>query len=142
MKNYKKSIIISFLIALVISLTLPIDYSNAQQVNKLLAPPGGGSGTTVVKSNSDNTALYVIGGAVIAGAIIYAVFLNKKNKEHKGKDTTSALNTDDLLAAKPTFNELISNIQSQIPINISVGLQNDLVMREQKRYFVGLNYNF
>lgn len=142
MKKYKQSIIISFLIALVISLALPIEYSNAQQINKLLAPPGGGSGTTAVKSSSDNTALYIIGGAVIAGAIIYAVFLNKKNKEHKGKDTTSALINNDLLTSNLTFNEMVSNIQSQIPINISVGLQNDLVMREDKRYFVGLNYNF
>ncbi len=68
--------------------------------------------------------------------------MNKKNKEHKGKDTTSTLINNDLLASNLTFNELISNIQSQIPINISVGLQNDLVMREDKRYFVGLNYNF
>lgn len=144
MKKYKQSIIISFLIALVISLTLPIDYSNAQQVNKLLAPPGGGSGTTTVNSSSDNTALYVIGGAVIVGAIIYAVLLNKKNKdkEQKGKDTTTALIDADFLESNLTFNEMVSNIQSQIPINISFGLQNDLVMREQKRYFVELNYNF
>jgi len=144
MKKYKQSIIISFLIALVISLTLPIDYSNAQQVNKLLAPPGGGSGTTTVNSSSDNTALYVIGGAVIVGAIIYAVLLNKKNKdkEQKGKDTTTALIDADFLESNLTFNEMVSNIQSQIPINISFGLQNDLVTREQKRYFVALNYNF
>ena len=86
--------------------------------------------------------LYIIGGAVIVGVIVYAVLKNKKDKEKSKDDTTSVLINKDLLDSNLSLTDKFINKNEYIPINISIGLQNDLVLKDQKRYFVGLAYNF
>lgn len=117
--------------------------SNAQQLNKIFDVPGGGSGSTntSVESN-DNSMLYIIGGAVVVGIIVYAVLKNKKDKEKSKNDTTAVLLNTDLVQNNLSLTNKPVNNSVSIPINISFGLQNDLVLKEQKRYFVGLAYNF
>jgi hypothetical protein len=117
--------------------------SNAQQLSKIFEVPGGGSGSTntSVESN-DNSMLYIIGGAVIVGVIVYAVLKNKKDKEKSKDDTTAVLINKDLLDSNLSLTDKFINKNEYIPINISIGLQNDLVLKDQKRYFVGLAYNF
>lgn len=117
--------------------------SNAQQLNKIFEVPGGGSGSTntSVESN-DNSMLYIIGGAVIVGVVVYAVLKNKKDKEKSKNDTTAVLLNKDLTQSNLSLTNKLVNNNVSIPINISFGLQNDLIMKEQKRYFVGLAYNF
>jgi hypothetical protein len=112
-----------------------------QQVNRIFEEPGGGSNNTntTVESN-DNTFLYVAGAAVVVGIVVYALLKDKKEKSTK--DTTSAILNDDFLEKHLSINERVANVQSQIPINISFGMQNDFLKNEDKRYYVGLNYNF
>jgi hypothetical protein len=136
MKN-KFSIIITFFILI----SLPINNLFAQQFHKILDFPGG-SGTTNNSSSSDNskTTLYVVGGVIIAGIVIYSLLKDKK--EESKEDTTAVILDKHFLEQNLTINEKISNMQSRIPINISIGLQSNGVIREEKRYFLGLDYNF
>jgi hypothetical protein len=117
------------------------DFSYSQQLNKIFEEPGGGSTNTntTVESN-DNTMLYVVGGAVIVGIVAYALLRDKK--ENPTKDTTAAILNDEFLEQNLSYNQKVANMQSQIPINISIGVQRDKALKDEQRYFVGLNYNF
>ncbi|MDP2362461.1 MAG: hypothetical protein Q8M94_01695 [Ignavibacteria bacterium] len=122
-------------------ISIPINNSYSQQLHKTFEVPGGGSGTTSTSVDSnDDYILYIVGGAVIAGVVIYALLKDKKEKQKQ--DTIAVILNDDFLEKNLTFNERISNMQSQIPVNISIGMQSDRIIREEKIYFVGLNYNF
>ncbi len=140
----KKMLIRSSNKFLILGLFLTLIFSNfsfSQQMNKLFEVPGGGSNNsaTTVESN-DNTMLYVVGGAVVVGIVVYALMRDKK--ENKTKDTIAVLLKEDFLAQNLSINEKVSNLQSQIPINVSFGVQRDKALKDERRYFVGLNYNF
>lgn len=114
---------------------------NAQQLFKIQSGIGGsGSTTTTVSESKDNTMLYIVGGAVIAGIVIYSVLKDKKEKP-KDDSTKAVLNTD-FLDKQLTLNDEYLKFRSEIPINISLGFQNDVIIKTQKRYFVGLAYKF
>jgi hypothetical protein len=117
------------------------DFSYSQSLNKIFEDIGGGSGTTStnVESNDDYT-LYIVGGLVVTGIVVYALLRDKKEKPTK--DTTSVSLNEDFLEKNLSYNEKIANLQSQIPINITFGIQRDKALKDEKRYFVGLAYNF
>ena len=129
---------------LILGLFLSLIASNSsfsQQLNKAFEDIGGGSGstTTNVESNDDYT-LYIVGGLIVTGIVVYALLRDKKEKPTS--DTTFAILNNDFLEKNLSYNEKINNMQSQIPINISIGMQRDKALKDDKRYFVGLNYNF
>lgn len=128
------------ILVLFITLSLSgIGYS--QQLNKIYEDIGGGSGSTnsAVESDDDYT-LYIVGGLVVTGIVVYALLRDKK--ENPKNDTTSAILNDDFLEQNLSYNERVANIQSQIPINISIGIQRDKALKDERIYYVGLNYNF
>lgn len=115
---------------------------NAQQVNRVFAPPGGGgsSSTSTTVSSSDNTLLYVAAGAVVVAAVVYAVIKrNKENKKPEPKDTTSAKVNSDLLGLESQIN---NSAQINLPIQIQVGLTQLSKVSEEKHYILGVRYNF
>lgn len=117
------------------------DLSSGQQLNKGFEDIGGGSGSTntEVESNDDYT-LYIVGGLIVTGIVVYALLRDKKEKPTS--DTTSAILNNEFLEKNLSYNEKINNLQSQIPINISIGIHRDIALKNERRYFVGLNYNF
>lgn len=117
------------------------DLSYGQQLNKIFEVPGGGSGSssTTVESNDDYT-LYIVGGLLVTGILVYALL--RDNKEKTTKDTSAVILDEDFLEKNLSINQKVSNVQSQIPINVSFGMQRDNVLKDDKRYFVGLTYNF
>jgi hypothetical protein len=141
MKNqFLKTIISPLMLVLILTITLSgLGYS--QQLNKIYEDIGGGSGSTnsAVESDDDYT-LYIVGGLVVTGIVVYALMRDKK--ETQTKDTTAAILNDDFLEKNLSYNERISKVQSQIPINISFGVQREKMLKDERRYFVGLNYNF
>ena len=139
----RSSNIVSFWLMLGLLVALNTnDLTLAQQFNKINSDiPGGGSGSTNTEVQSDdNTLLYVVGGAVVVGIVVYALMQNKKGKSIK--DTTTAFLDSDLLRQRLSLSENISNVQLQIPVNILFGMQNNFLRKEEKRYYVGLAYNF
>ncbi|MBK7629619.1 MAG: hypothetical protein IPJ23_02665 [Ignavibacteriales bacterium] len=142
MKKYSSNIV-SFCLILGLLFTLSAnDLAFGQQFNKIKSDiPGGGTGTTNTQvESSDNTLLYVVGGAVVVGIVVYALMHDKKEKSTK--DTTAAILNDEYLDQNLSLNEKILNAQSQIPINISFGMLREKSCSDEKRYFIGLNYNF
>lgn len=141
MKNqFLKTIISPLMLVLILTITLSgLGYS--QQLNKIYEDIGGGSGSTnsAVESDDDYT-LYIVGGLVVTGIVVYALMRDKK--ETQTKDTTAAILNDDFLEKNLSYNEKVSKVQSQIPINISFGVQREKALKDERRYFVGLNYNF
>lgn len=117
------------------------NFTYSQSLFQINSDIGGGSNNTQnVSENNDDIMLYVIGGAIVAGIVIYAVLKDKKEKAKD--DSTAVILNDDFLEKKLTFKEKLERYNSQIPINVSLGIQNDLLMKDEKRYFVGLSYNF
>jgi hypothetical protein len=139
-KEYFKTLsnFLTFVLLLALSIS---DFSYCQQLNKVFDVPGGSSNnsTTTVESN-DNALLYIVGGAVVVGIVVYALMRDKK--ENQTKDTTAAILNRDFLEQNLSYNERVANVQSQIPINISIGVQREKALKDERRYFVGLNYNF
>lgn len=135
-RSSKKFLILGLFITLIFS-----NISFGQQMNKVFEVPGGSSNnsTETVESN-DNTLLYVVGGAVVVGIVVYALMRDKK--ENKTIDTSAIILKEEFLAQNLSINEKVANLQSQIPINISFGVQRDKAIKDERRYFVGLNYNF
>jgi hypothetical protein len=141
MKNqFLKTIISPMILVLFITFSLS-GRGYSQQLNKIYEDIGGGSGSTnsAVESDDDYT-LYIVGGLVVAGIVVYALLRDKK--ENPKNDTTSAILNDDFLEQNLSYNERVANIQSQIPINISIGIQRDKALKDERIYYVGLNYNF
>lgn len=135
----KSKYILMMLLVVIICLT---NTSEAQQVNRIFEQIGGGSGQPAnVNESNDNTVFYIAGAAIVAGIVIYAILSDKKSGKAK-EDTTAVLNDEELINKHLSFNEMIQNYQTAIPISISAGIQNDIVRIEEKRYFLGLSYNF
>ncbi|GIK21313.1 MAG: hypothetical protein PHY57_01625 [Ignavibacterium sp.] len=135
----KSKYILMMLLVVIICLT---NTSEAQQVNRIFEQIGGGSGQPAnVKESNDNTVFYIAGAAIVAGIVIYAILSDKKSGKAK-EDTTAVLNDEELINKHLSFNKMIQNYQTAIPISISAGIQNDIVRIEEKRYFLGLSYNF
>jgi len=132
----------SWLTVVIISLFI-LNTSEAQQVNRIFEDIGGGSGNASnIAETEDNTIYYVLGAAVIAGVVIYAVLQDKKSKDKSKTDTTAVLLNEDFLEQQLTLSDKIQKYKSQFPINVSIGMQPSFIDKEEKRYFVGMSYNF
>lgn len=125
----------------VLFLVLFTEINSAQQLNRIYEDIGGGSsGTnTTVESNDDYT-LYIVGGLLVTGIIVYALL--RDNKDKSTKDTTSVVLNEEFLENQLTLNDQLLKAKSQIPINISFGMQSNKALVNEKRYFLGMSYNF
>jgi hypothetical protein len=111
----------------------------AQHSFKVNEDIGGGRPSAQV-SQSDDSMMYIVGGAIIIGIIVYAVLRDKKEKP---KNDSASVNLKvDIPGKQLILNDDIQKCQPQIPINILIGMQNDLIRKDTKRYFFGLAYNF
>lgn len=116
------------------------NFTYSQSLFQINSDIGGGSNNTQnVSENNDDIMLYVIGGAIVAGIVVYALM---KDKKEKPKDDSTAVINSDYLDRQLTLTDKVQNYQSQLPINVSLGFQNDLLKKDEKRYFIGLAYNF
>jgi hypothetical protein len=144
MKKIKSRVFfVTFVIALIAAFSIPAENIYAQQFNKIFeVPGGGGGGSTTSVDNNDNSALYVVGGLVIVGIVIYAVLKNKKAKEKATQDSTKA--SIEINSLKDHFANYQNQVDSSpsIPVNLFIGSQRDLIRKDEKRYYVGLSYNF
>ncbi|HCY77827.1 MAG TPA: hypothetical protein DHV28_18105 [Ignavibacteriales bacterium] len=137
-KNNKPSI---FLILIILFSFIFVEINSAQQVNRVYEDIGGGSGTTNTSVNSnDDTILYIVGGAVLVGVVVYALLQNKKTTEKSKVDTIAVNNKNEILSNNFLFKQNTADLQ--LPINVSIGMKRDNLLKDEKRYFVGLSYNF
>lgn len=129
--------LITFLLTLGIFL-LPSE-SQAQNNLRIFEVPGGGSGTTQTEDSNDNTkTIYIIGGLVVAGILVYALFFKEKKND---TDTTASLNfnlnyseVNDI----DTFNEKMQEIKDKIPVDFFMGVRNNEAVLNDKTYSFGV----
>lgn len=111
----------------------------AQSVLGINDDIGGGSGTgTTQVEKADDSLLYIVGGAVIVGIIVYALMKDKKENK-TDDDSTQAVNYH-----KETFsltNDIAQkklNDSPDIPLNFYLGMQRQNSFLNEKNYVVGI----
>ena len=101
-------------------------------------PGGGGSGTTQTDEGTDNTAIYVVGGLVIAGILAYALIFKEKKKD---TDTTASLNSNLIYSEVIDLDnteENIRQVKDRIPVDLFLGIRNNEAILNDRIYQVGL----
>jgi len=101
-------------------------------------PGGGGSGTTQTDEGTDNSTIYIVGGLVIAGILVYALFLKKDKKTDA--DTTASLNSSLIYSEVNGFDsaEELQKVKDKIPVDLFLGIKNNEAVMNDKTYLLGL----
>jgi hypothetical protein len=111
----------------------------AQQLFKVNEDIGGGSPSAQV-SQSDDSMMYIVGGAIIIGIIVYAVLRDKKEKTVEEDSTSAFKNTGDFLKTL-SLNQQNKNNDYNLPLEIFMGLQRINSFSEERNYVIGLRVN-
>ena len=127
-------------ITLIISISILSTETFAQNNLKIFDVPGGSGGSTSqTEDSNDNTAIYVIGGLVIAGILVYALVFKKDKKSDT--DTTASLNSSQLYSEVDTHNSVedeIRSVKDAIPVDFFLGIKNNEAIMNERFYQVGV----
>jgi hypothetical protein len=128
---------ISFI--LILSIAILSSESFAQSGLRIFEDIGGGGNTTTQTDDSnDNTALYVVGGLVVAGILVYALVINK-DKKAPG-DSTASTNSNLILSDVRglSFDEEVQEVKEKIPVDFFMGIRNNKAVVNDKTYMLGV----
>jgi hypothetical protein len=128
---------ISFI--LILSIAILSSESFAQSGLRIFEDIGGGGNTTTQTDDSnDNTALYVVGGLVVAGILVYALVINK-DKKAPG-DSTASTNSNLILSDVRglSFDEEVQKVKEKIPVDFFMGIRNNKAVVNDKTYLLGV----
>jgi hypothetical protein len=106
---------------------------------------GGGSGSGSQSDNSDNTAIYVVGGLIVAGVIAYMVIKKNKKKDKEEADTSSALNNFNPLDFASEFDDFeheVAKAKDNFPVDFMIGVRNNKAFISDKTYLMGVSVRF
>jgi len=129
---------ISFILILSItSLSSEVFAQSGLRINDQIG--GSGSNTTQTDNSNDDTFLYVMGGLVIAGILVYALVIKKDKKapEDSTKSTDSKLRVSKLDKFSSPELEL-QKVKEKIPIDLFMGIKNNEAVINDKTYLLGL----
>jgi len=101
-------------------------------------PGGGGSGTTQTEESNDNSTIYIVGGLLIAGILVYALVLKKDKKVDT--DTTASLNSNLIYSEANDLDttEELQRVKDKIPVDLFLGIRNNEAVMNDKTYLLGL----
>jgi len=144
--NLKLKILIIAIISLSFAILLPSATLYSQNYLRINTEIGGGSGGSVPQTdNSDNTAIYVVGGLVVAGVIAYMVITKNKKKNEEEADTSSALNifnTSDFASEFNDFEHDVAKAKDNFPVDFVIGIRNNKAFISDKTYLMGVSVRF
>jgi hypothetical protein len=129
---------ISFiLIFSITSFSSDVFAQNGLRINDQIG--GSGNNTTQTDGNNDDTFLYIMGGLVIAGILVYALAINKDKKapEDSTKSTESKLRVSELDNFSSPELEL-QKVKEKIPVDLFMGIRNNESVMNDKTYLLGL----
>lgn len=112
--------------------------SLAQSNLRIFDVPGGGSGTTQTEDSNDNSTIYIVGGLLIAGILVYALVLKKDKKVDT--DTTASLNSNLIYSEANVLDtaEELQRVKDKIPVDLFLGIRNNEAVMNDKTYLLGL----
>ena len=113
--------------------------SLAQSNLRIFDVPGGGSGgTTQTEDNNDNSTIYIVGGLLIAGILVYALVLKKDKKVDT--DTTASLNSNLIYSEANDLDtvEELQRVKDKIPVDLFLGIRNNEAVMNDKTYLLGV----
>lgn len=110
----------------------------AQSNLKIFDVPGGGSGTTQTEDSNDNSTIYIVGGLLIAGILVYALVLKKDKKVDT--DTTASLNSNLIYSEANDLDtaEELQRVKDKIPVDLFLGIRNNEAVMNDKTYLLGV----
>jgi len=125
---------------LILSIALFSSEVFAQNGLKIFDVPGGSGGSSSQSDDSnDDTFLYVMGGLVIAGILVYALVIKKDKKapEDSTKSTESKLKISEMDSFNSPEIEL-QKVKDKIPVDVFMGIRNNEAVMNDKTYLFGL----
>jgi hypothetical protein len=130
-----------YIIALILTLSISsLQIGTFAQSNLKIfeEPGGGGSGNSQTDDSNSNTAIYVVGGLLVAGIIVYALVFKKDKKADT--DTTASLNSNLIYSDANNFNsaEELQKVKDKIPVDFFLGIRNNEAILNDRIYQVGL----
>ena len=102
--------------------------------------------TTPQSDNSDNTALYIVGAALVVGVVAYVIISkNKKKAKEEESDTTSSLirfDDSDVAAQFDDFEYEVAKAKDNFPVDLMIGIRNNKAFVSDKTYLMGVSVKF
>ena len=142
----KLKIILIAIISLSFGILLPTSTSFSQSFLRIYDDIGGSGNTTAPQSDdSDNTAIYIVGGLIVAGVIAYMVITKMNKKDEEEADTSSALNNFNLPDFASEFNDFeheIAKAKDNFPVDFMIGMRNNKAFVSEKTYLMGVSVRF
>ena len=129
--------ICAFLLILSVA-SLPTE-SFAQNNLRIFDEIGGGGSSTQQSNDNDNTFIYVAGGLLIAGILVYALVLKKDKKAES--DTTASIDSRFIYSDSNninSFEDQLLKAKERIPFDVFLGIKNNEALLNDKTYLVGL----
>lgn len=129
---------ISFILILSItSLSSEVFAQSGLRINDQIG--GSGNNSTQSDDSNDDAFLYVMGGIVIAGILVYALVIKKDTKapEDSTKSTESKLRVSELDNFSSPELEL-QKVKEKIPFDLFMGIRNNEAVMNDKTYLLGL----
>ncbi|MEJ2103063.1 MAG: hypothetical protein P8X47_00645 [Ignavibacteriaceae bacterium] len=129
-----------YTLTLILSLSIILLSSEiyGQSNLKIFEEIGGGSSTSQSSDSNDNSYIYIVGGLLVAGILVYALVLHKDKKAKP--DTTASLDSRLLLSNQNeilrTKNEMLK-AKEKIPFDFYLGVKNNNAVLNDKTYLLG-----
>jgi hypothetical protein len=137
-----KLIHITFLLTIAISISIIIPTSGgiAQSLRVDDKIGGGGTSGSSSSSSSGNSFIYIAGGAVIAGVIVYALLRDKSDKKGKSGSDSSKVSLNNLLQDDSTVEIQMKKLKDSLPINFYFGMSDQQAFISEKKYSLGVSF--
>ena len=139
MQTFVKNSLHIISLILIISIAIFSSESFAQNGLSVFDQIGGsGSNTTQSDDSNDDTFLYVAGGLIIAGILVYALVIHK---DKKTEDTTSSKSSNQILPEMTNdqaANLELQKVKDKIPVDLFIGMKNNQAVMNDKTYLFGL----
>ena len=100
---------------------------------------GGGSNTAQNSDSNDNSFIYIAGGLLVAGILVYALVLHKDKKAET--DTTASVDSRLIYSNGDNFNKIDDDLlkaKEKIPFDFYLGVKNNNALLNDRTYLLGL----
>lgn len=114
---------------------IAVTFSNLNAQSRIMEDIGSSNNATQTADNGPDYTLIYLGAGLVLGFVVYKVFIAKPDPDEKTNDKEKK--SED----KPkSLAQEIQEYQSETPVNLHMGIQNNRYMGNQKQFMVGLSF--